>query len=262
MNVYFFVSVSLGATSQSLFGRKVALSSQIKAFENVSLSIGSNGGHDRQRERQQATRVEQKRFGIADADLVDRGSDGEGLVLTCAGLVEFDGQPGKFEMVEREGRWLILGRSRLRGGVRGRRGRGQEGKAERAQGAVVEPFHVQPRLADLDVADLQAVVEGDLRGLQAREREQRPFAVAQLDIVESDADGPIAAPPGVPADRIAALRAAFEATMKDPALVAEAAKEGLDITIVAGVEIEKLAADLMSSPPELIEKLNRLSQRQ
>ena len=71
---------------------------------------------------------------------------------------------------------------------------------------------------------------------------------------------PIAAPPGVPADRVAALRAAFVATMKDPELIAEAAKEKLDITIVTGEQVEGLIKNLMSSPPELVDKVNKLSQ--
>lgn len=70
---------------------------------------------------------------------------------------------------------------------------------------------------------------------------------------------PIAAPPGVPADRVAALRTAFEATMKDPELVAEAAKQKLDIQVVTGPQVEQLIRNLLASPPELIEKVNQLT---
>lgn len=70
---------------------------------------------------------------------------------------------------------------------------------------------------------------------------------------------PIAAPPGVPADRVAALRGAFEAAMKDPDLVSDALKQHLDIKVVTGAEVENLIKNLMSSPPELADKLNRLS---
>ncbi len=71
---------------------------------------------------------------------------------------------------------------------------------------------------------------------------------------------PIAAPPGVPADRVAALRKAFEETMNDPELIAEAAKQKLDISLVTGAQVETLIRNLLSSPPDLIDKLNRLSQ--
>ncbi len=70
---------------------------------------------------------------------------------------------------------------------------------------------------------------------------------------------PIAAPPGVPADRVAALRTAFEATMKDPELLAEAAKQKLDVQVVTGPQVEQLIRNLMSSPPELIDKVNQLT---
>ena len=39
---------------------------------------------------------------------------------------------------------------------------------------------------------------------------------------------PYAAPPGVPADRIAALRAAFAATFKDPQFIADCKKQGVE----------------------------------
>ena len=44
----------------------------------------------------------------------------------------------------------------------------------------------------------------------------------------------MAAPPGVPADRLAALRRAFDATMKDPAFIAEAEKLQLEIEPMTG----------------------------
>ena len=47
---------------------------------------------------------------------------------------------------------------------------------------------------------------------------------------------PFLAPPGVPADRVAALRKAFMDTMKDKAFLAEAKKAQLEITPVAGRE--------------------------
>ena len=61
------------------------------------------------------------------------------------------------------------------------------------------------------------------------------------------------APPGVPADRVAALRAALVATMKDPAYIAAAKKLALDATTwQPGEAIEKVVNEAFSLPPELI----------
>jgi tripartite-type tricarboxylate transporter receptor subunit TctC len=63
------------------------------------------------------------------------------------------------------------------------------------------------------------------------------------------------APPGVPADRVAALRAALIATVKDPAYIADAKRLALDsVTWQTGEAIEKVVKDTFSLPPALIEK--------
>lgn len=63
------------------------------------------------------------------------------------------------------------------------------------------------------------------------------------------------APPGVPPERVAALRAALVATMKDPAYIADAKRLSLDsVTWQPGEAIEKVVNDAFSLPPTLIEK--------
>ena len=64
---------------------------------------------------------------------------------------------------------------------------------------------------------------------------------------------PLVAPPGVPADRVAALRAAFDATMKDKAYLAEAAKMNLEIDPVSGAELQQAMEELAATPPDVIE---------
>ncbi|MFM1816230.1 MAG: hypothetical protein RLZ98_2925 [Pseudomonadota bacterium] len=59
---------------------------------------------------------------------------------------------------------------------------------------------------------------------------------------------PFAAPPGVPADRLAALRKAFAATLKDEAFLAEAAKAKLQISYMPPEEIEKHIKDAFAAP--------------
>ncbi len=66
---------------------------------------------------------------------------------------------------------------------------------------------------------------------------------------------PIFAPPGVPAERIAALRAAFDATMKDPAFIAEAQRSKLDLQPVSGAELQKIVAEIVATTPKVVQRL-------
>jgi len=59
---------------------------------------------------------------------------------------------------------------------------------------------------------------------------------------------PFAAPPGVPADRVEALRQAFMDTMRDTDFLAEAEKANLEITPVGGADIQKLVAEVYATP--------------
>ena len=59
---------------------------------------------------------------------------------------------------------------------------------------------------------------------------------------------PFTAPPGLPADRLAALRQAFAATMADKEFLAEAEKAQVEITPVPGEAIQKLIADVYATP--------------
>ena len=58
--------------------------------------------------------------------------------------------------------------------------------------------------------------------------------------------------PGVPADRVAALRQAFAATLKDKAVLADAEKLGLDINPMGGEELQALVARLYAMPPNVV----------
>ena len=58
----------------------------------------------------------------------------------------------------------------------------------------------------------------------------------------------LTAPPGIAADRLAILRAAFDATMKDPDFLAEMSKRKLAVTPLTGVELQRVIADMMNIP--------------
>lgn len=68
---------------------------------------------------------------------------------------------------------------------------------------------------------------------------------------------PYIGPPGVPADRVRALRAAFIKTVQDPEFVAEAKKRQLTIDPTSGEEMEKIIADAYKLPPATVEKVRR-----
>jgi tripartite-type tricarboxylate transporter receptor subunit TctC len=69
---------------------------------------------------------------------------------------------------------------------------------------------------------------------------------------------PLLAPPGVPADRVAALRDAVKATLGDPQFRAEAAKINLEIQPVAPPEIEMVLADIFATPQPVLERARDL----
>ena len=59
---------------------------------------------------------------------------------------------------------------------------------------------------------------------------------------------PLTAPPGIPADRLEALRKAFLDTMKDPEFVKEADASNIEIDPVSGEQMQKIAEELIASP--------------
>jgi tripartite-type tricarboxylate transporter receptor subunit TctC len=69
---------------------------------------------------------------------------------------------------------------------------------------------------------------------------------------------PYVMPPGVPSDRVAIMRKAMAAAVKDPELVAEAARMNLDMTYHAPAELEALLAKLYKTPPATIAAIKKL----
>jgi tripartite-type tricarboxylate transporter receptor subunit TctC len=65
------------------------------------------------------------------------------------------------------------------------------------------------------------------------------------------------APPAVPQDRLAALRAAFDKMAADPVFRAEAERRNLEIDPTPGVELQKIAADILNAPQTIIERASK-----
>jgi hypothetical protein len=66
---------------------------------------------------------------------------------------------------------------------------------------------------------------------------------------------PIATTPGVPAERVAALRAAFDATLKDPEFLAEAKTQRAEIEPMTGAELAQLINEIIGAPADLRERV-------
>jgi tripartite-type tricarboxylate transporter receptor subunit TctC len=63
----------------------------------------------------------------------------------------------------------------------------------------------------------------------------------------------LATGPDVPADRVAALRRAFDAALADPALLAEAEKQGLELSPLAGDKVQDVVTTMVRTRPELLQ---------
>jgi tripartite-type tricarboxylate transporter receptor subunit TctC len=77
-------------------------------------------------------------------------------------------------------------------------------------------------------------------------------AALKLIVSRQSIARPFATPPGVPAERLTALRSAFDATMKDADFLAEARTADLDVRPVTGAAVEALIKEIYASPTEAI----------
>jgi tripartite-type tricarboxylate transporter receptor subunit TctC len=77
-------------------------------------------------------------------------------------------------------------------------------------------------------------------------------------LASGDFHRPYLGPPSMRPEHVKVLREAFTKTVKDPAFLAEAKNKKLDIDPSSGEEVEALAKEVMSQPPEVIERLKKL----
>jgi tripartite-type tricarboxylate transporter receptor subunit TctC len=71
---------------------------------------------------------------------------------------------------------------------------------------------------------------------------------------------PYVAPPGTPADRVAALRVAFDATMADPKFKATAKKARVPLSPITGQQVQDHVDKLFTLPKDIIDRANAASQ--
>ena len=94
----------------------------------------------------------------------------------------------------------------------------------------------------------------DMKAMQSEEMKQ----ILRIHLAAQALGRPFAAPPGIPADRKAAQRAAFDATMKDKEFVEETKKVRLEVSPISGAGIDGLLDAIYKSPPELVAKAKQI----
>jgi tripartite-type tricarboxylate transporter receptor subunit TctC len=80
----------------------------------------------------------------------------------------------------------------------------------------------------------------------------------KLILSRQDLARPYVAPPGIPADRAAALRRAFDDAWADPELIAEMKARGQEVNPVSGAAIDRLLAELYATPRDVVEETRRV----
>jgi hypothetical protein len=81
--------------------------------------------------------------------------------------------------------------------------------------------------------------------------------VMELHFTQKTAARPLVTPPEVPADRVGLLRRAFEALAQDKEFLAEMDKAKMEFGFVPGTEVDKVVAQIASTPPEVAERYAR-----
>jgi tripartite-type tricarboxylate transporter receptor subunit TctC len=104
-----------------------------------------------------------------------------------------------------------------------------------------------PRVPDLDAPSVEEL---------AKTPDERKL----IELVTSGTylGRPMATTPGLPEDRLKALRAAYRATMADPEFLSEAEKAGFEVAPVHGEEMQKIVERIMSTPKDLAARARHL----
>ncbi|MCZ6623621.1 MAG: tripartite tricarboxylate transporter substrate-binding protein [Deltaproteobacteria bacterium] len=69
---------------------------------------------------------------------------------------------------------------------------------------------------------------------------------------------PFTAPPGVSKERVAILRKAFSSALRDPQAVAEGKKLRMEVDMLTGRQVQKMAKEVLSMPREVVDRFKKL----
>jgi len=101
---------------------------------------------------------------------------------------------------------------------------------------------------------------GDATQMYAMLKTPDDKKVADVIFRQTQLARPLAAPPGTPKDRVAALRKALLDTMKDPEMVAAAKKLTIEFDPVSGEETKQIFTEFYDTPPALVKKAREYTQ--
>ncbi len=105
--------------------------------------------------------------------------------------------------------------------------------------------------------------EPELRGVPvlydyAKDDLQR--GVLDILFANQEMERPVLAPPGVPAERVAALRAAFDAVMKDPKLRAQVEEKSMTMNSATGAAVADSVSNAYAAPRAVVEAAIKATQ--
>jgi tripartite-type tricarboxylate transporter receptor subunit TctC len=86
--------------------------------------------------------------------------------------------------------------------------------------------------------------------------DERARQIVRLFVAPQDMDRPILTPPDVPAERVAALRAAFHAAVNDPGFIAEARRQHLEIREIDGATVAEIIRRAYAVPADVVSAVN------
>jgi hypothetical protein len=114
-------------------------------------------------------------------------------------------------------------------------------------GEVIVVVQAVPRPA----ADLPNVPVAIKRGKTEEDRQLIEAGIHNINALNR----PYSLPPGTPKERVQILRKALQATLKDPAFLADAKKSKLGVDPIVGEELEEMVKSLFKLSPNVIAKL-------
>ena len=84
-------------------------------------------------------------------------------------------------------------------------------------------------------------------------KDERTRQILRVLLSYEEMERPVLAPPGVPPERLAALRKAFHEAMNDPGFIAEARRLDIDISELSGARIAEILSDAYALPPDVLQ---------
>jgi tripartite-type tricarboxylate transporter receptor subunit TctC len=85
--------------------------------------------------------------------------------------------------------------------------------------------------------------------------------IAKIFVLPDEMGRPFFGPPGIPADRLKALREGFVKMMNDPDVIADAKSKGLEPSLMTGEQIEALGREIGTVPAEVLDRMKPLLEK-